>query len=175
MMEQIVNLTSTNLQLSQEHDRLVRLTSEQEEEKTNTSRVIKHLVKSNELQEQEGQRLSQINVLLRDELLQLKDKNEGLLEINNRFQGEIKNQSEQITALLDDCEEASRRNAELQERLTELQEENQNLSSTVMKERREAAEREDDRRNETERMEAEYRSLDLHCPVVDHKTKGTDD
>ncbi|XP_036938240.1 asialoglycoprotein receptor 1-like isoform X2 [Acanthopagrus latus] len=171
LMEQIVNLTSTNLQLTQEHARLVRLTSEQEEEKMNTSRTIEHLVESNQLQEQEGQRLSQINVLLREELLQLRDKNEELLEINDRFQGEIKNQSEQIAALLDDCEEASRRNTELQERLTELQEENQNLSSTLMKERQEAAEREDDRRNETERMEANYRSLDLHCPVVNHKTK----
>ncbi|XP_049419305.1 CD209 antigen-like [Epinephelus fuscoguttatus] len=172
LTEQIVNLTSANQQLTHEQERLVRYASEQEEEKLNMSQTIKHLVDSNAQREEERR---EINSLLRDELGQLKERNQQLLEINDEYQAEVKNLSERIGALLDeDLERASEQNTQLQQRLTELQEQNMNLSRMLMKERQEAAERED----ETERMVADvqsikeaYSSLDLYCPVVNHKTK----
>ncbi|XP_051273904.1 C-type lectin domain family 4 member M-like [Dicentrarchus labrax] len=165
LMEQIVNLNSTNLQLTQEHERLVQQTSEQEEEKLNMSQTIKHLVDANSLREEEGRQLSEINGLLRDELFQVKEKNRELLEINDKFQGEVQKLSE-------------KHDTQLRERLTELQEQNQNLSSVLMEERQEAAEREESRRNERDQMVVDlhsmkeaYYSLDLYCPVVHNKTK----
>lgn len=165
LMEQIVNLTSTNLQLTQEHERLVQLTSEQEEEKLNMSQTIRRLVDSNTQQEEERRRLSEVSRLLRDELSQLKEKNQELLEINDKFQGQIKNLSEQVGALLN-CEEASKR-------VTELQERNQNLSGMLMTERQEAAEQEERTVADMNSMKEAYNSLDLYCPVVNLKTKGT--
>ncbi|XP_044035495.1 C-type lectin domain family 4 member M-like [Siniperca chuatsi] len=172
LMEQIVNLTSTNLQLTQEHERLVQYTSEQEEK-------IKYLGDSNTQQEEEAQRLSEMNSLLKDELFQVDEKNQELLEINDKFQGEIKNLTEKIGALLNDnSEKASKHNMQLQERVTELQKQNQNLSTMWMNKRQEAAECEESRRNEVDRtvadmhsMKEAYHSLDLYCPVVNHKTK----
>lgn len=181
LTEQIVNLTSTNLELAQEHQSLVQHRSEQEEEKLNMSQTIKHLVDTGTRQEEEARRLSELNGLLRDELFQLREKNEELLENNHKFDGEIKNLSEQVRALLiDDCDEAKKHNMQLQERVTKLQERSQNLSSTLTKERQEAAEREESRRNEMDRVVADMRSvkeafhsLDLYCPVLHHQTKGT--
>lgn len=160
LMEQIVNLTSTNLQLTQEHERLVQHTSEQEAEKLNMSQTIRHLVDSNTQREEERLRLSEVSRLLRDELSQLKERNQELLEINDKFQGEIKNLSEQVGALLN-CEEASKR-------VTELQERNQDLSSMLMTERQEERTVAD-----MNSMTEAYNSLDLYCPVVNLKTKGT--
>ncbi|KAI3365718.1 hypothetical protein L3Q82_010159 [Scortum barcoo] len=178
LMEQIVNLTSTNLQLTQEHERLVQQSSEQEEKKMNMSETIKHLVESNALQEEEGQRLSEVNDFLRDELLQVREKNQELLKINDKFQEEVKNLSKKIEALLNDHDEASRHNVQLQERLMELQEQNQILNTTLEDERQEAAEREETRRDKMDQMMMDfnstkeaYRSLHLYCPVVNHKTK----
>ncbi|XP_041817961.1 CD209 antigen-like protein B [Chelmon rostratus] len=179
LTEQIVNLTSTNLELAQEHQSLVQHRSEQEEEKLNMSQTIKHLVNTGTRQEEEARRLSELNGLLRDELFQLREKNEELLENNHKFDGEIKNLSEQVRALLiDDCDEAKKHNMQLQERVTKLQERSQNLSSTLTKERQEAAEREESRRNEMDRVVADMRSvkeafhsLDLYCPVLHHQTK----
>lgn len=181
LTEQIMNLTSTNLQLTQEQERLVQQTSEQEDQKLNMSRTIKHLSDSNTQRDEEERRLSEMNGLLRDELFQVQEKNRELLEINDKLQGEVENLSEKIGALLnDDCEEASKDNMQLQERVTELQEQRQNLSGALTKERQEAAEREESRRNELERMVADmhsvkeaYRSLDLYCPVVNHNAQGT--
>ncbi|XP_070783695.1 CD209 antigen-like protein B [Enoplosus armatus] len=179
LMEQIVNLTSTNLQLTQEHERLVQLTSEQQEKQLNTSRTIKYLLDSNTQREEEERRLSETNSLLRDELLHVGEKNRELLEINDKFQAEMKNLSETIEALLnDDREKTSKRNMQLQQRVTELQEQNQNLSTVLMNKRQEAAEREESCRDEVERAAADmrsmkeaHRSLDLYCPEVNHKTR----
>nr|XP_046232127.1 C-type lectin domain family 4 member M-like [Scatophagus argus]XP_046232128.1 C-type lectin domain family 4 member M-like [Scatophagus argus] len=176
LMEQIVNLTSTNLHLTLEHERLVQHTSEQEEEKLNMSQTIQHLLDSNTLREEERRRHSEVSRLLRDELFELREKHRELLEINDKFQGEIKNLTEHIAALLgDDCEKASKCNTQqLQERATDLQEQNHNLSFLLTKERQEAAEREE-QRNEMEvdlhAVREAYHSLDLYCPVVDHRTK----
>ncbi|XP_076616950.1 uncharacterized protein LOC143339540 [Chaetodon auriga] len=179
LTEQSVNLTSTNLELTQENERLVQQRSEQEEEKLNMSQTIKHLVDSSAQREEEVRRLSEMNGLLSNELFELKEKNKELLETNNKFQGEVKNLSEQVGALLmDDCEEVRKHNMQLQERVAKLQEQQQNLSSTLMKERQEAAEREDGSRNKLHRVMADmqsvkeaFHSLDLYCPVLNHKTK----
>lgn len=181
LMEKIVNLTSTNLQLTQEHERLAQYTSEQEEKKLNMSQTIKYLFDSNAQREEEKRRLSETNSLLRDELFQAVEKNRELQEINDKFQGEIKNLSEKIRALLNDGrEKASKHNLQLQERVTELQEQNRNLSAMLMNGRKKAAACEESRRNEMGRtvadmhsMKEAYTSLDLYCPVVSHQTKGT--
>ncbi|XP_045925754.1 CD209 antigen-like protein B [Micropterus dolomieu] len=178
LMEKIVNLTSTNLQLTQEHERLAQYTSEQEEKKLNMSQTIKYLVDSNAQREEEKRRLSETNSLLRDELFQADEKNRELQEINDKFQGEIKNLSEKIRALLNDGrEKASKHNLQLQERVTELQEQNRNLSAGN-EWRKKAAACEESRRNEMGRtvadmhsMKEAYTSLDLYCPVVSHQTK----
>ncbi|KAM9837885.1 uncharacterized protein ACBR49_018508 [Aulostomus maculatus] len=157
MMEQIVNLTSVNEQILQEHDRLVQSASEQEEERFNMSETIKHLVNTNARLEEEREHLSEVDSLLRDEIFQVKEKNQELLEVNSEFQREI------------DGERAA---------VAELQDQNQNLSATLRKERLEAAELERSRRRQMERMAADlhsvnetYGSLDLYCPVVHHETK----
>ncbi|XP_029312362.1 CD209 antigen-like protein A [Cottoperca gobio] len=141
------------------------------------SQTIKQLTESNSQREEEGRRLSQMNGLLRDELVQVKEKNQELLEINNKFQREVKNLSEQIGDLLN-CETASKDNMELQDELTELQEQHRNLSTVLLKERQEAAERQETRKDEMARMMADmhsikeaHHSLDLYCPVVNHKIK----
>ncbi|XP_078136068.1 uncharacterized protein LOC144536679 [Sander vitreus] len=170
LMEQIGNLTSLNLHLAQEHERLLRHTSEQESKELNKSQTIKHLVDSNAQREQEVQRLSDVSGLLRDELVRAKERNQGLLEINDEFRGEVQNLSEKIGALSSaGCAKASERSTQLQER--PLQEQKQNLSAVLMKERREAAERDTSRRNELQSIKEAYNSLDLYCPVVNLNTK----
>ncbi|XP_034563426.1 C-type lectin domain family 10 member A-like [Notolabrus celidotus] len=169
------NLTSANLQLTQELERQVQITSEHEDKELNMTRTIKHLKESNTQQEEERRRLSETTGLLRDELLQVKRENQELLEINDKFHIEVKNLSEKLEALLNDgCEEL---NVQLQERVTELREQKQNLSRVLMEEREEAAEREERRREQGDRMTEEvrslqeaYHSLDLYCPVVNHET-----
>ncbi|XP_023274610.1 asialoglycoprotein receptor 1-like [Seriola lalandi dorsalis] len=172
LMEQIENLTYTNTQLTQEHKQLVQYTSEQEEKKLNMSETIKHLVSSNTQLQEEKQRLSETNSLLRDELLQVKEKNQELMEINDRFQGEIQNLSEKSGAFSKDDYE------KLQREVTQLQEQNQNLSTVLVKERKEAAEQEGNRTREMVQMMEDvqsvkeaYHALDLYCPVVNQKTK----
>lgn len=157
LMEQIVNLTSTNFQLTREHERLVQHAFQQEEEKLNMSQTIKHLVDSNAWREEEQQQLSKIILLLRDELSQLKERNQELLEINNRYEGEIKKKT--------DCEKVSESNMELREQ-------NQNLHSALMAERQKAAESKEQMMAEINSTGEALHSLDLYCPVVNHKTKG---
>ncbi|KAM6963927.1 C-type lectin domain family 4 member E-like [Tautogolabrus adspersus] len=136
------------------------------------SETIRYLDASLNQREEEKQQVSEMVDLLRDELIQVREKNHELVEINNKLQREVKNLSESLAALVsDDCEE---HNTQLQKRVTELQEQKQNLSSVLMKERQEAAEREESTRNEmnqTAAMQEAYHSLDLYCPVVNHKTK----
>lgn len=172
LMERILNLTSTNSQLVQENERLVQHTSEQEEERLNTSQTIRHLLDSNTRREEERRRLAEMSRLLKDELSQLQEKNQELLGINNGFQGEIKNLSEQVGALLD-CEETSAHNTQLQQKVTELQVQNQNLSSVLLKERQEAAGQVEQTAANMHSMKEACSSLDLYCPVVNFKTKGT--
>ncbi|KAK5906383.1 hypothetical protein CgunFtcFv8_002255 [Champsocephalus gunnari] len=177
--EQIVNLTSTNSQQAEEHLRLVQYTSDLKGNKLNMSQTITLLMDSNTQQEGEGHRLFQMNSLLREELTQLKGNTRDILEINNNFEREVKNLSEQIGALKNnDCEKASKYNMQLLERSTELQEQNQNLSTVLMKEKQEAAMQEETRQDEMERMMADmhsineaFHSLDLYCPVANHDTK----
>ncbi|KAL3051878.1 hypothetical protein OYC64_001993 [Pagothenia borchgrevinki] len=177
--EQIVNLTSTNSQQAEEHLRLVQYTSDLKGNKLNMSQTITLLMDSNTQQEEEGHRLFQMNSLLREELAQLKDNTQEILEINNNFEREVKNLSEQIGALMnDDCEKASKDNMQLLERSTELQEQNQNLSTVLMKERQETAMQEETRQDEMELMMVDmhsineaFHSLDLYCPVANHDTK----
>ncbi|XP_042364116.1 CD209 antigen-like [Plectropomus leopardus] len=178
LKEQIANLTSANLQLTQEQERLIQQATQQEAERLNASQTLKNLIDSNAQRDEETRRLSEVNGLLREELNQEKEKNQQLLEIKDEFQREVKNLSGKVEALRDDCETASERNVQLQQRLAELKEQKQNVSSVLMTERREAAERETSRRDETERMEADmqsikdaYDSLDLYCPVINDKTK----
>ena len=173
LMEQIGNLTSLNSHLAQEHERLVRHTSEQEDKELNTSQTITHLVDSNAQRELEVWRLSDVNGLLRDELVRATERNRELLEINGKFRGEVQNLSEKIGALSSGggCAKASERSTQLQE--SSLREQKQNLSAVLMKERREAAERDTSRRNELQSIKEAYNSLDLYCPVVNHNTKGT--
>lgn len=172
LMERILNLTSTNSQLVQENERLVQHTSEQEEERLNTIQTIRHLLDSNTQREEERRRLAEMSRLLKDELSQLQEKNQELLGINNGFQGEIKNLSEQVGALLD-CEETSTHNTQLQQKVTELQVQNQNLSSVLLKERQEAAGQVEQTAANMHSMKEACSSLDLYCPVVNFKTKGT--
>ncbi|XP_026206459.1 C-type lectin domain family 4 member M-like [Anabas testudineus] len=153
LMEKIVNLSSANLQLIQKHEKLVQLTSEQEEQKLNLSQTIEYLVMSNSQKEEEKRRLFEANGLLTEELFQLKETNQELVEINDRLQG-------------------------LSKRVTELQELNQNLSTTLVKEKEEAAEQEKSSKEEMEQvvvdvqlMNEAYHSLDLYCPVVNQKTR----
>ncbi|XP_047465330.1 CD209 antigen-like [Mugil cephalus] len=167
LKEQVVNQTAKYSQIAQEHGQLVRYTSEQREEKQNMSETIKRL-------EDEKQHLSEIIGLLGDELLQSTEQNQELLGMSDGLRNEIKNLSEDAVA----HRNTSEQNMRLQERLSELQELNQNLSTILGGERQEAAERERSRRREVEQMEADvnstreaYRSLDLYCPVVDQKTK----
>ncbi|KAK5851269.1 hypothetical protein PBY51_002074 [Eleginops maclovinus] len=177
--EQIVNLTSTNSEQAEEHLRLVQYTSDLEGNKLNMSQAITLLTVSNTQHEEEGHRLSQMNSLLREELAIFKDNNQELLKINNNFEREVKNLSDQIGAWMnDDCEKASIDNMQLLERSTELQEQSQNLSTVLMKERQEAAQQEETRQDEMERMMANmhsindaFHSLDLYCPVANHHTK----
>ncbi|XP_034083425.1 CD209 antigen-like isoform X2 [Gymnodraco acuticeps] len=163
--EQIVNLTSTNSQQAEEHLRLVQYTSDLKGNKLNMSQTITLLMDSNTQQEEEGHRLFQMNSLLREELTQLKGNTQEILEINNNFEREVKNLSEQIGALMNnDCEKASKDNMQLL---------NQNLSTVLIKEKQEAA-----MQDEMERMMADmhsineaFHSLDLYCPVANHDTK----
>ncbi|XP_068161960.1 CD209 antigen-like protein B isoform X2 [Antennarius striatus] len=179
LMEQIGNLTSTNSQLTQEHRHLVHYTSKQEEEKQNMSKTIKDMVNNNAQREEEEQRLIEVNGLLGDELFQVKEQSQELLQTNNRFQEEINNLNQQVNALLSkECEDVSKHSTEIQERVISLQEQNQDLRKIMMKERQEAEEREEKRRNEINDMVADmhsvkdaYRSLDLYCPVVDQETR----
>ncbi|XP_039991833.1 C-type lectin domain family 10 member A-like [Xiphias gladius] len=172
LMEQTGNLTSMNIQLRQDHEQLVQRTSEQEEKELTMSQTIKALVSSNTQLGEEKGRLSEMNSLLRDELFQVREKNQELVEISDKFQGEIQNLSEKIGAFSkDDCER-------LREKVTQLREENQNLSTMLIRERQEAAEQEGSRAKEMEQMVADvgsaneaYHSLDLYCPVVNQTTK----
>ncbi|XP_071318296.1 CD209 antigen-like protein B [Trachinotus anak] len=172
LMEQIVNLTSTNLQLRQEYEQLVLYTSEQEEKKLNVSETIKHLISSNSELQEEKRQLSEMNSLQRDELFEVKEQNQELVEINEKLQGEIQTLSEEMEALSNDnCEK-------LQEEVSQLQDQNQNLSMVLVKERQEAAEQEGNRTKEMEQMVADiqsvneaFHSLDLYCPVVNQRTK----
>lgn len=173
LMEKILNLTSTNSQLVLENERLVQHASEQEEQRLNMSQTIRHLLDSNTQQEEERRRLAEVSRRLKDELVQLREKSQELLEINNGFQGEIKTLSEQVGALLD-CEETSTHNTQqLQQKVTELQEQNQNLSSVLLKERQEAAGQVEQTAANMHSVKEAYSSLDLYCPVVNFKTKGT--
>lgn len=156
-MEKIVNLTSTNSQLTQEVECLVRNQTQLEEEKHNMSQTIRHLVKSNAQREEEQQQLSEISHLLRDEILQLKEKNLHLLEKNNRFEGEAKMRS--------DCENVSQSNAVLQEH-------NHNLQSTLSTQRQKAKENEEHMAALINSTREALNSLNLYCPVVNHNTKG---
>ncbi|XP_040923077.1 C-type lectin domain family 10 member A-like isoform X2 [Toxotes jaculatrix] len=172
LKEQIVNLTSTNIQLMKEHEQLVQYKSEQEERRLNVSQTIKYLFSSNSQLQEEKRRLSEANNLLRDELFQLKEENQQLVEISDKRQEEIQNLSKKIEAFSkDDCEK-------LEVEVTQLQEQNQNLSTMLGKERQEAAEQERSRTQEMEQMVADvqsmseaYDSLDLYCPVVNQRTK----
>lgn len=170
LMHQIVNQTAKYSQIAREHEELVRYTSEQQEEKLNMSETITRL-------EEEKQRLSEMIGLLEDELHQSKEHNGELLEMNDKLQDEIKNLSEKIRAHWN----TSNQNMQLQERVSALQELNQNLSTMLDQEWQEAAEQKRSTAKEVEQMETDmnstneaYRSLDLYCPVVDHETKGTD-
>ncbi|KAM3591790.1 uncharacterized protein V6R79_007445 [Siganus canaliculatus] len=168
LTEQVVNLTSVALELTQRHQRLVQLASEHQREKLNMSLTIRRLLDAAVLTEEEARRLSDVNRLLRDELLHVQEKNQELLEINGRFQGEIRNLSRQLEASPgDECDEMTRRNILLQERASELQQRNLDLSSSLVKER--------ERRNQTEAdvksAKKAYDALDHYCPVVNHKTK----
>ncbi|CAJ1081422.1 hypothetical protein L3Q82_010159 [Xyrichtys novacula] len=175
LTEQILNLTSTNLQLSQELERLLQITADQEEKELNMSQTIQHLRESNTQREEEKRGLTEATDLLREELKQEKEKNQELLEINDKIQTDVKNLSQRLEdSLNDDCEE---RNAQLQERVMELQEKIKNLSGVLMKERQEAAEREE-RTNKMDQtlmnmrtLQEDFRSLDLYCPVVNPQTK----
>ncbi|XP_034426934.1 asialoglycoprotein receptor 1-like [Hippoglossus hippoglossus] len=172
LTEKIVNLTSTNTQLTHEHEQLGQYSSEQEEQRLNMSQTIDLLVSSNTRLQEETRRLSETSDLLSDEMIQVKGENQELLEINDKFQGEIQNLTEVIGAFSkDDLEQ-------LQEKVTQLQEQNQNLSAVLVREQQEAAEREGRRATEVEQMAADvhssneaYRSLDLRCPVANQKTR----
>ncbi|GAA6229182.1 CD209 antigen-like protein A [Lates japonicus] len=136
------------------------------------SQTIEHLVSSNTQLQEEKRRLSEMSGLLRDELFQVRGKNLELVEINNKFQGEIRNLSGKIGAFSKDDFE------KLQEEITQLQEQNQNLSMMLVKERQEAAEQQRSRTREMDQMMADihsvnetYQSVDLYCPVVNQKTK----
>ncbi|XP_019962897.2 asialoglycoprotein receptor 1-like [Paralichthys olivaceus] len=172
LSEGIVNLTSTNTQLTQEYEQLAQYSSEQEAQRLNVSQTVDLLVSSNTRLQEEKRRLSETSDLLRDEMIQVKRDNQELVEINDKFQGEIQNLTEMIGAFSKDDLER------LQEEVTQLQEQNQNLSAVLLRERQEAAEKERRRTKEVQQMAADlhsaneaYRSLDLHCPVVNQKTR----
>lgn len=146
-------LTSTNAQILQEHGQLVQHSSEQEEEKLNMSQTIRSLEEENSL--------------LREELVHLRRRNRELLETNDQLRREIHNRSRSD-------------GADLQEVVAELQQQNGNLSVTLVRQRQEAAEQEMRWREEMGRVGAElrsareaFRSLDSYCPVVYPRTEGT--
>lgn len=75
--------------LTQEVEHLVR-NKTQMEEKQNMSEAIRHLIDSNAQREEQQQQLSEISLLLRDEILLLKEKNHQFSEMNSRYEGEVK-------------------------------------------------------------------------------------
>lgn len=167
MMEQIGNLTSTNKLV----ERLVREKAELEEEMLNMTQSMEVMEESNTNWEEEARQLSELSGLLREELTRLRAERQELLEINQMLQGEIQNRSQ--------CEEAWRHNQQLQEKVSDLEGEKQNLSRALMEERLEAERQESSWMQELERrvedmnsaLEA-FQSLDRICPVVNDRTKG---
>ncbi|XP_058476987.1 asialoglycoprotein receptor 1-like [Solea solea] len=168
LAEQVVNLTSTNAQFEEEREQLVVYSYEREEKMANMSQTVDQLLSSNAWLQEENQRVSETSDLLRDELLRVREKNQELEEISEGFQREIQNLTEKIRAFSRDCDE----------KLTQLQEQKQNLSMMQMKDQQEAAERTRSKMKEVDKMVADilsakeaYRALDLYCPVVNQKTK----
>ncbi|XP_076007663.1 uncharacterized protein LOC143001775 [Genypterus blacodes] len=170
LQQQVTNLTSANLRLAREREQLVERGAEQEERNANMSQAVTRLINSHAELAGERQNLSETNVLLRHELLQTREKNREMAELNDRFQGEIRNLSEEMGAEAlqrDECEAAA-----------SLQEQNRNLSRMLEEERSGAAQYERSQREETEQKEAAmnslseaYQGLDLYCPVVNQQTK----
>lgn len=170
LMEKIENLAIRLTQLTREHEQLVQFSSEQQEQRLNMSETVKHLVSVNTELLEEKQQLYETNSLLREELLLEKEKSRELTETNDRFQEEVQHLNKRSR---DECEK-------LQRDVTQLQEQNQNLSWVLVRERQEVLQQEGDRKKEMEQMmvdmesvNASYRALDLYCPVVNQKSRGS--
>lgn len=157
LTEKIVNLTSTNSQLTQEVERLVRNELQLEEEKRNMSQTIRRLVSSDAQREEKQQQLSEVSLLLRAELSHLKERNRQLLEVHNRYEGEAQKRA--------DCEEVSQSNAELREH-------NQRLQSSVRAKVQKAVESEEQMAAQINSTREALHTFNLYCPVVNRKTRG---
>lgn len=184
LQELIANLTSMNLRLNKDHNLLVQYSAELEAEKSNMSQSIAYLTEVHMRLEEDRRKLSETNTFLGDELFQANEKNQELLELNTKFQGEIQNLNERIEAdafLRDRCEEASQNNTRnFREAIAELQDQKKNLSVLLEQEKQMAAERKSSTREEMDLMLVDmrltneaYHSLDQYCPVVDQTTNGT--
>lgn len=157
LMEKILNLTSTNSQLTQEVERLERNTTRLEEEKQNMSEAIGRLIGGNAQREEQQQELLKTSLLLKDEILQLKEKNRQLADMNRRYEGEAKETAR--------CENVSQSNAVLQVQ-------NHNLQTTLTTQQQKAKASEELMAAQIRSTREALNSLDLYCPVVSDKTKG---
>lgn len=168
--EMMLNLSETNRHLEQENNRLIILNAEFAEERLGLSTTIGALERQNEnltdLYQRELKRSQELSVLNDNLSQELRERRENstflwvqsqeLLDQNVLLQGENLQLREMVGLVRSEMKECERtvRN------LTEAQE-NQNFGREIL-----------ELSNRVQLLQAEFTSLNLYCPVVNHTTQG---